>query len=430
MFTSTNWRHPWDPYSIYQSIRMTNALQMGHPRDDIGATPSGIAGGIARASIGGEGDIRATPGVTSPSVTKEQIKGHLSALRSLLKEHNSQVNSGEWPMPVWCCMFQQTLDESAREITRIVRKANETLVAFKERCIVESGFIVGVPEVMKISSFVDAHKCPELANTKVPKDEVSKASKQLVGTVSRREDRFLRGGYRVDRRRNDGRNAFNIRDGLAPYRHQTYRGDHQGYHHLKLNLNLLTKHPKELLASELQLNLQPLRPMQLPPKKENQDKYCERKPRKGQNRIKTGQKREASRSASRCNVRVLLRKLKPRHEVVTKEHAYGLGRFRRGVVENPPGSLFNDTFLSIRMTGTLLGGGFGDDEETTPPTTTKHIEGCLSALKSLVKEHNSRGNVSPIRLNFDENGDRTRVRTIVIGKEVIDIDLKKPFKQR
>ncbi|GJW29100.1 hypothetical protein Tco_0045975 [Tanacetum coccineum] len=49
------------------------------------------------------------------------------------------------------------------EITRIARKANETLVAFKERWIVETGFIVGVPEVMKISSFMDAHKCPELA---------------------------------------------------------------------------------------------------------------------------------------------------------------------------------------------------------------------------------------------------------------------------
>ncbi|GJU52159.1 reverse transcriptase domain-containing protein [Tanacetum coccineum] len=91
------------------------------------------------------------------------------------------TNSGEWPMPVWCRMFQQTLDGSARgwfeslspnsidewwrlreafttrystrkacykephEITKIVRKANETLTAFKERWIVETGFIIGVP---------------------------------------------------------------------------------------------------------------------------------------------------------------------------------------------------------------------------------------------------------------------------------------------
>ncbi|GKA16635.1 reverse transcriptase domain-containing protein [Tanacetum coccineum] len=109
------------------------------------------------------------------------------------------ANSREWPMPVWCRMFQQTLDGSARgwfeslppnsidewwrlreafttrystrkacykephEITKIVRKANETLTAFKERWTIETGFIMGVPEVMKISSFMDSVKSPELA---------------------------------------------------------------------------------------------------------------------------------------------------------------------------------------------------------------------------------------------------------------------------
>ncbi|GKG34969.1 hypothetical protein Tco_0437665, partial [Tanacetum coccineum] len=84
------------------------------------------------------------------------------------------ANSGEWLMPVWCCMFQQTLYGSARgwfehllagsidgcadlrkqfttmfsirracfkdltKITKIVRKVNETLAAFKERWIVET----------------------------------------------------------------------------------------------------------------------------------------------------------------------------------------------------------------------------------------------------------------------------------------------------
>nr|GEU67357.1 reverse transcriptase domain-containing protein [Tanacetum cinerariifolium] len=112
---------------------------------------------------------------------------------------SSATNSGEWPMPVWCSMFQQTFDGSTRgwfknlpnrsidgwaklrlqftirfstrracfkdltEIIKIVKRANETLVAFKERWIVETGFITGVSEVMKISSFIDAHKCPELA---------------------------------------------------------------------------------------------------------------------------------------------------------------------------------------------------------------------------------------------------------------------------
>ncbi|GJR02794.1 hypothetical protein Tco_0525778 [Tanacetum coccineum] len=194
---------------------------------------------------------------------------------------SSATNSGEWPMPVWWRMFQQTLDGSAigwfehlpagsiddwaelrkkfttmfsirrayfkdpTEIAKIVRKANETLVTFKEIWIVETGFIEGVPEVMKISSFMTAHKCPELAkrysdkvpkkvdemmvrlddfvrseeafaSTELPKGELSKTSKKLGRLTSRRKDRFHRGGYEADRRRDDGRNTFNNREGLAP----------------------------------------------------------------------------------------------------------------------------------------------------------------------------------------------------------------------
>ncbi|GKB49225.1 reverse transcriptase domain-containing protein [Tanacetum coccineum] len=75
----------------------------------------------------------------------------------------------------------------------------------------------------------------------------------------------------------EGRNTFNPRDGLVPYRAQTpYQAPReQGFHHPKFNLSSLTKLPKEILASEPQLNLQPPRPLQLPPKKENQDKYCD-----------------------------------------------------------------------------------------------------------------------------------------------------------
>nr|GEU86154.1 reverse transcriptase domain-containing protein [Tanacetum cinerariifolium] len=192
---------------------------------------------------------------TAPPLTKEHIEGHVYALKSLIKSHNqrnkgdpirldfesedtentishqiiefagpkykmpaniklydgttdpedhlsrftSVANSGEWPMPVWCRMFQQTLDGSARgwfkwlphdsinewvdlreafaarysgrracfkephEIIKIIKKANESLTSFKERWTVETGFIMGVPEVVKISSFMDSVKSPELA---------------------------------------------------------------------------------------------------------------------------------------------------------------------------------------------------------------------------------------------------------------------------
>ncbi|GJY21962.1 reverse transcriptase domain-containing protein [Tanacetum coccineum] len=137
-----------------------------------------------------------------------------------LNRFSMAANSGEWPMPVWCRMFQQTLDGGARgwfeslplnsinewyqlreafttrysirracykephEITKVVRRANETLPAFKERWTVETGLIMGVPEVMKISSFMDSIKSPELAkrfSSNIPK---------TVDEMMRRVDEF------------------------------------------------------------------------------------------------------------------------------------------------------------------------------------------------------------------------------------------------
>ena len=71
------------------------------------------------------------------------------------------------------------------EITKIIRNANESLPEFKERWTTESGFIQGVPEVMRISSFMDACKNPELAKRfadKVP---------QTVDEMMRRVDDFV-----------------------------------------------------------------------------------------------------------------------------------------------------------------------------------------------------------------------------------------------
>ncbi|GJY39603.1 reverse transcriptase domain-containing protein [Tanacetum coccineum] len=194
-----------------------------------------------------------------------------------LNRFASAANSDEWPMPVWCRMFQQTLDGSARgwferllarsinewyelreafaarylvqkacfkephEITKIVRRENESLMAFKERWIVKTSFILGVPEVMKISSFMDSLKCPKLAKrysdkvprtveemmvrlddfvrseeafarTELPKGEAFKHYRRTFLPAIRRDDRPHRNHHRGGARRNEDR--ITIEEGI------------------------------------------------------------------------------------------------------------------------------------------------------------------------------------------------------------------------
>ncbi|GJT56486.1 reverse transcriptase domain-containing protein [Tanacetum coccineum] len=77
-------------------------------------------------------------------------------------------------------------DKDPTEISKIVRKASETLPHFKERCVSESNAIPNVPELMQISSFMSSHKCPELAkrfSNNIPK---------IVDEMLKRVDDYLR----------------------------------------------------------------------------------------------------------------------------------------------------------------------------------------------------------------------------------------------
>nr|GEX43619.1 reverse transcriptase domain-containing protein [Tanacetum cinerariifolium] len=192
-----------------------------------------------------------------------------------LSRFSSAANSKEWPMLVWCRMFQQNLNGSARGWFKNLSQGSidgwtELRQQFTTRFSTRRACFKDPTEKPRLSE-------EAFASTELPKGEVSKTSRRSVGPVSRREDRFYRGGYEADRRRNEGRNTFNNRDGLVPYRAQTsYQAPRdQGFHHPRFNLSSLTKLSKKILASKPQLNLQPPRPMQLPPKKKNQDKYCD-----------------------------------------------------------------------------------------------------------------------------------------------------------
>ncbi|GJX17617.1 hypothetical protein Tco_0218449 [Tanacetum coccineum] len=81
------------------------------------------------------------------------------------------------------------------------------------------------------------------------------------------------------------------------------------------------------------------------------------------------------------------------------------------------------------MTSPTRGGGpeGRDDREGTPPLTKEQIEGHISAMKSIIKEHNKRNKANPVRLNFETEDQDPKEDRIVKGREVDDDDLSKPF---
>ncbi|GJS46644.1 reverse transcriptase domain-containing protein [Tanacetum coccineum] len=253
-------------------------------------------------------------------------------------------NSAEWPMPVWCRMFQQTLDGKARawfdklpsgsidnwddleekflnrfgmlkacdkdptEITKIMRRANETLPNFRERWVSESNAIPNVPELMRISSFMSSHKCPELSkrfsdkipktidemlrrvddyvrseeafrNTELPKGEFQK--KEAMGQWTPGNDRPHRMVYGGRRR------PFH----RAQERHTPYVAPHRPNNDFRrarenkviLTLGSLISTPAEILATEHHLNLPQPAPLVGAPSKENIHKFCDYHNEKGHN---------------------------------------------------------------------------------------------------------------------------------------------------
>ncbi|GJV09565.1 hypothetical protein Tco_1347221 [Tanacetum coccineum] len=83
------------------------------------------------------------------------------------------------------------------------------------------------------------------------------------------------------------------------------------------------------------------------------------------------------------------------------------------------------------MTSPTRGGGpeGQDGREGTPPLTKEQIEGHISAMKSIIKDHNKRNKANPIRLNFEIEDQDPNEDRIVKGKEIDDEDLSKPFKE-
>ncbi|GJT48418.1 reverse transcriptase domain-containing protein, partial [Tanacetum coccineum] len=151
-------------------------------------------------------------------------------------------NSAEWPMPVWCRMFQQTLDGKARawfdklpsesingwddleekflnrfgmlkacdkdptEITKIVRRANETLPNFRKRWTIDE-------MLRRVDDYVRSEEA--FKNTELPKGEFQK--KEAVGQWTPGSDRPHRVVYGGGRRRPDHRPFYRAQERHTPY---------------------------------------------------------------------------------------------------------------------------------------------------------------------------------------------------------------------
>nr|GEY31785.1 reverse transcriptase domain-containing protein [Tanacetum cinerariifolium] len=199
-------------------------------------------------------------------------------------------NQGEWPMPVWCRMFLQTLDGKARawfdklppcsivnwgnlqrkflnrfkmlkacekdpiKISKIVGRANEILPNFKERWVSESNVIPNIHVLMQISSFMSSHKCPELS--KRFSDNIPK----MVDEMLKRMDDYLRSkeAFRNTDRKPEHNPAFKRQKHHAPYAlphrfNQEFRRPRETK--AVLTLDSLVSTPEEILATEHQLHL-------------------------------------------------------------------------------------------------------------------------------------------------------------------------------
>nr|GEV74394.1 reverse transcriptase domain-containing protein [Tanacetum cinerariifolium] len=140
----------------------------------------------------------------------------------------STANLVEWPMPVWCRMFQQTLDGSARGWL-------DDFIRFEE-AYARTKLLKG--------EVGETHR-----KTSLP---FNRMGKRLYLNTHPRESR--RNEYRSNyRNRRDAYLANRTRDDRAPY--LPSRGEYNHRVTPVLTLESLTKRPKEILATETQLHL-------------------------------------------------------------------------------------------------------------------------------------------------------------------------------
>nr|GEU75868.1 pre-mRNA-splicing factor ATP-dependent RNA helicase DEAH7 [Tanacetum cinerariifolium] len=124
-----------------------------------------MAGPVEGGGPKGTNDHEETP----HPLKNEQIEGHVSALKSLIISHNQRNKGNPIRLDFESKDTKEVTDEDLGKPFKEARRTPLTrrIIEFD----VETGFIMGVPEVIKISSFMDVVKSHELAKhflNKVP----------------------------------------------------------------------------------------------------------------------------------------------------------------------------------------------------------------------------------------------------------------------
>ncbi|GJX16935.1 reverse transcriptase domain-containing protein [Tanacetum coccineum] len=312
-------------------------------------------------NTGAPGTRRTPPGGTSAPAGQAQrgpspafVKENIDVLRTMIKELDNRgqgaevglsplenikrVSRGrkgslspiaeqeEWPMPVWCKMFRQTLSGSARnwfdsldpksidgfeelsnkfleefsqqnrygkdptEIYGIKQKPNEGLRTFMDHFKAESAHIKGVPPVLRIFSFMHGHDHPKLA--KKLNDKILK----IVDEMWERVKAFIRGGTVADTTEVIRSPQWEKSAGKASWS-KNHNGSRNRSHRIGEGRNMgtcapyarregftpLTKTLKEILAMD-NVNFPPPPPMVGTPKKQNMNKFCDYHQDRGHNK--------------------------------------------------------------------------------------------------------------------------------------------------
>nr|GEV88528.1 hypothetical protein [Tanacetum cinerariifolium] len=221
----------------------------------------------------------------SPSL-QDQILNHISSLETLIKEHNEKAGTLITPIRLTFGNEDEQDDTRkdkgkgpAEEVDEDLKKPyKEVLKSPITRRIIEFSALTHqmptklkiydgtdpddhITQVMQISAFMSNSKCRELARQFA--DQVP----QTVTEMMKRVDDFVKS--------KEAYKSTKLPKGEHPKRGQgTPRFESLRQKVNQLGLEALTKRSKEILATELQLQLPLCPPMIGTPKKENLDRYC------------------------------------------------------------------------------------------------------------------------------------------------------------